>query len=163
MTAIRMVHLSSGRSGAVTPDAQAANLLLRAMRCALLCADMPAGFPLGLDCRAILVLLAIGGRRRLRMAPVDVDRPTAHELQLIAVIAAAQAGDEDCLDRHLETLVLPAWRAAVRAAVIDLAGSLLSLGAIVGDPAPDTEGWPEEAPSVRIEPLRARVGGPTSR
>lgn len=124
MPVMRSFHLDGGTPGALS-EADTARLLLRAMRCALLCIDMPGGMPQGFDCRAFLMLLAIGARRRLRVASLDSDRPTPHEQHLIEVIAAAQADDGQRLDHHLTTLVVPAWRDPVRAAVMDLAGVLL--------------------------------------
>ncbi len=125
MPVMRSFHLDDGTGRRLGPEIDTARLLLRAMRCALLCIDMPAGIPRGIDCRAFLMLMAIGSRRRIRVAPVDVDRPTVQERHLIELIAAAQADDRVRLDHHLTTLVVPAWRDAVRAAVIDLAGALL--------------------------------------
>ena len=125
MPVMRSFHLDGGVQGLSESEADTERVLLRAMRCALLCMDMPTGVPRGIDCRAFLFLLAIGSRRKLRVAPMDVDRPTVQERHLIEVIAAAQADDRERLDHHLVTLVVPAWRDAVRAAVIDLAGAML--------------------------------------
>ena len=126
MPVVRSFHLGGGAQGHSGSETDTERLLLRAMRCALLCMDdTPTGIPRGIDCRALLFLLALGARRKLRVAPLDVDCPTVQERHLIEVIAAAQADDRERLDHHLVTLVLPAWRDAVRAAVIELAGAML--------------------------------------
>ena len=125
MSTMRSFHMDGGAYGPTAPETDTARLMLRALRCAMLCIEMPTGIPRGVDCRAFLMLLAIGARRKMRVAPVHVDRPTVQEQHLIEVIAAAQAGDRESLDRHLATLVVPAWHDPVRAAAIDLAGAML--------------------------------------
>ena len=112
-----------GASDAAVSDASV--LLLRAMRHAILRLDVSPGNPPDIDCRVFLMLLAAGARRKLRVAPLEVGAPTVDERHIIEMVAAAQSGDKRRLDLHLATLVLPGWRDAVRAAVVDLAGTMM--------------------------------------
>ena len=123
-----MMRFSDNDDGFETSDAPASDasvLLLRAMRHAILRLDVSADNPPDIDCRAFLMLLAAGARRKLRVAPLEVGAPTVDERHIIEMVAAAQSGDRRRLDLHLATLVLPGWRDAVRAAVFDLAGTMM--------------------------------------
>ena len=121
-------------------------LLLRAMRQAILRLDVSADNPPAIDCRAFLMLLAAGARRKLRVAPLEVGAPTVDERHIIELVAAAQAGDRRRLDLHLTTLVVPGWRDAVRAAVADLAEAMVEWAPPIRPAVSAQERHPNRAP-----------------
>ncbi len=68
-----------------------------------------------------LLTLGNGSRRRLSVGHPGCDHRTGDEQAMLALIAAAQDGDDDCLAAHLRWLVLPGRRTAAARSVQALA------------------------------------------
>ena len=136
---MRFSDNDDGFDGSDVAVSDTETLLLKAIRRAVLRLDLSTGNPPGIDCRAFLMLLAAGARRKLRVATLEVGAPTVDERHIIEVVAAAQAGDKRRLDLHLATLVVPGWRGAVRAAVVDLAQAMLEWAPPIRPAEPDRE------------------------
>jgi len=112
-------------------------LLIRALRraaaghegCALTRRDFAIAFPGDADevfvtFRAFLGTLAHGGRRKLRIALPGSALTMPDETLLIALLAAAQQGDDELVDAYLCWLVRPGARASVAITTRALATAL---------------------------------------
>ena len=78
--------------------------------------------------RAFLQALAHAGRRKLRVAYPGAPALTPDETLLLAIVAAAQAGDEALFEAHLCWLTLPEARHAVAITARALAAALVAHG-----------------------------------